>query len=822
MSTSCSGNFCPTPNIEWNKPIKIGCGNGQSNNTPRSRVITSINGGNATDLLWIDVVPNCAGTTQYPQGSCPYYTNGKNWCGTPGSAEACNNGGDHCWKAGLVWSDKPSHAWFYSPTPTDQKDGYNDSDLRVTQLDTKNCSCSTGNQECPGCANLNNGQGIANCCVNDPNPANNFQTNSLSGTSNMGACRFGYSAGATEAGSNNGYYSGCTMLESSLADTGNQWHYISSAPANAKNLTSTACSNLTNTVQGVSCSMQGNSCVCKSASDMNSVVCNSIGIANKNNGVLCGYDSNSDTCTCVNATSMMPGYLVSAVHKKAGPYAGYILGDQSPNNSSSTSTYQNNMCGSDGSSSNQQNILGYCSSYYQNAYNQGKNLGHIDIENAVKCCSLGSTDISNNINSGWAQYPLCQGAFNPGGTGNKCQPLMTSFCEKYWDSQDSEISDVCTNFIKTSPIGPSSVEQMLITYLNSRTGCDPGYCSSSTGVCSSSNPSQTAQPVDYVSPNIANPNGTSAQKVAYQFYKNNNACDFTDDKDNCIPICKYDGNDAPGCIRDDSANPFFTTTLPQMVNDAKMNPSANNSAQACDNILQAFCQSMTRDDINADISAGSMTLMDTCGCHLKPINGTVTTPTNPIKMCPITAQAPSKSPYYTNTAGGQACDPLCLNSTIQNCLYSSNDGPDKCACTAQQCIIDNVTINEVNSSTGGINLSQSCNGGQCYISNVTVNAINSGVSGNIDFFQDCGSCYTFTGGNLSTAQQIDCGTLQPTVINPPSPPTPSFYQKYKVMIWIGIILVILIAVVMIYFMTRGSKDTTSVDVSEALQNYFEQ
>lgn len=832
MSTSCSPEFCPSPNIEWNKPIKIECGNGQINNTPRSRLITSINGGVGTDLQWLDVVQDCAGTDQFPQGSCPYYTgstvaknsgSNKTWCGNPGSAEPCMNNDTHCWKAGLVWSNKPSHAWFFSPSQTDGKDGYNDADLRVTQLTTKNCLCSTGNQKCPGCTEISNAQNIGNCCVNDPNPANSFENNGDSGTSNMGACRFGFSAGSLINYGNGDTYSGCTMLESSLADTANRWNYVNSSPANPKPLTSSACQAL-NTPQGVTCTFTNNQCVC-SSENMNSVVCNNVAVANRNNSVLCSYDPNAQKpqCVCVNASKMMPGYLVSAVHSNNvanNIYQGFILGDQS--SKVAGQTYQNNFCAGGGSTSSQSSIYDGCNNYYQSAYIQGTNLGHIDIENAVKCCSLGSTDIANNVASGWAQYPLCQAAFNPGGSGNKCQPLMTAFCENYWNSQDPEIAKVCANFIQVSPVGPSSAEQMLITYLNSRTGCsatNTGACPVN-GMCSNG---KKAQPVDYVSPALANPNGTSAQRVAYQYYKDNNGCGYPNTAPGtCVPICKYDGTDQPGCLRDDSINPFFTKTIVQLVNDAKSNNSAGNP-QSCDNILQAFCQSMTREDINADMASGSMTLMEMCGCHLKPISGPVTTPTSPLQMCPITATPPSTSPYYTNTAGGQACDPLCLNAYIQNCMYNT-DISDKCACTAQQCIIDNVTINEINSDPGSIGLYQDCNGGQCYISDVTVNVINSGVSDGINMFQHCGSCYTFTGGNLSNAQQIDCNTLQPTVVNPPSPPSSqSFYQKHKLVVWIAIIILIIVVVgFIIYFLNKKPDTSSSSDIPSVLQNYFDE
>lgn len=130
-----------------------------------------------------------------------------------------------------------------------------------------------------------------------------------------------------------------------------------------------------------------------------------------------------------------------------------------------------------------------------------------------------------------------------------------------------------------------------------------------------------------------------------------------------------------------------------------------------------LCPAYSREDLSTSLDKTNF-----CGCYL---------PLSQYRSDP-------------NNLGLQIqCDPVCNVATnvplVQNGVVQS--------CTSSFCIIDNVTVNLINSRAGNINLGQVCsscpNGAcQCSIVDVNISASNSKI-GNIDLNQACGTqtCY---------------------------------------------------------------------------------
>lgn len=344
----------------------------------------------------------------------------------------------------------------------------------------------------------------------------------------------------------------------------------------------------------------------------------------------------------------------------------------------------------------------------------------IDDVATVACCSLPADQISG--------YEQCQYAFDPSSTSNKCIPVMDEFCSGNWGAS-STIGETCNNFLGNSPMNKQVTQVTLQNYITSRS------------------------PQDYISRPLAN-NGNA---LSLDYYNSNN-CSLDSKPDNC------DTKPNQPCCRDDSDNPdnFFSYTVPYMCNyyyGSEAGSNKNNMQGACEQQLQYFCQEFSRDDLAADI-----TLQNICGCFLLtegPVDAPYVKGANDQYMT-MTASPQDESPYYEGTAdpAGAQCDVLCDTSQIQSVTLGGK-------CQQPVCMIDNVTINQVNSNSGSINFDQTCGGGTCYISNVSINEAGSNTTGAITLSQDCGTCYTFDGNNLDTATQVYCNTLEPISDSPP-------------------------------------------------------
>jgi hypothetical protein len=177
-----------------------------------------------------------------------------------------------------------------------------------------------------------------------------------------------------------------------------------------------------------------------------------------------------------------------------------------------------------------------------------------------------------------------------------------------------------------------------------------------------------------------------------------------------------------------SQDPVYKNIIPYLC-------SRPNVFGVCDDVLTNFCQNYTSEDLQKD-----GTLQVLCGCHL---------PQNDYK--------------FSGWGIPSSCDPLCLyQNTVQNATYQP--------CKSTSCIIDNVTVDIINSQVGnGINFGQvcgSCGGSgvcECWLSGININDVNSIINGGINLSQSCNNnCfYVPEGQDPRTGIPVDCNTLEP-------------------------------------------------------------
>jgi hypothetical protein len=100
------------------------------------------------------------------------------------------------------------------------------------------------------------------------------------------------------------------------------------------------------------------------------------------------------------------------------------------------------------------------------------------------------------------------------------------------------------------------------------------------------------------------------------------------------------------------------------------------------------------------------------------------------------------------------------------------------------CVMDDITVDLINSSTGNITFNQVCGcpGGKCicYMAEDAINEINS-ISGQIDISQNCSNCATFN-QDPRNSQPSNCSGSNPNPPNPPTPPSEQWWEK--VLDWI--------------------------------------
>lgn len=406
--------------------------------------------------------------------------------------------------------------------------------------------------------------------------------------------------------------------------------------------------------------------------------------------------------------------------------------------------------------------------------NARKQWQFIDEENAFACCCQDKQTIDSGT------YLQCSGAFDPTADGSKCSALTQQYCSNHWGDR-TDIGKNCQAFLYNSPANCKTTQLSIQNYITSR--------------------SKFNQPQDYISYDLLKSNN----ELAIKYYTQDHLCAPSYEANDCSTNPNYYDPISNPCCRDDSRDPFFNHTIPYMCNfqyDPTHAPPKNSMGSCCDGQLQYFCQSFTREDLAADL-----TLQNMCGCQL-----ITTRPAQPLPALNIFGQTdqmkldrcggeidgicevPSESPYYIDPKGaGPNCDVICNTAIVQS---GTLGGP----CKQPICMIDDVTINQINSNTGNNTITQNCDGSTCYIVGASFNEIGSQL-GDTNIIQNCSQCYFTSGDDLITAEPYDCSTGKPLG----SPPKKekgdgnkiwSFFTKN---ISLLIILLIIIGVVICFF-----------------------
>lgn len=150
--------------------------------------------------------------------------------------------------------------------------------------------------------------------------------------------------------------------------------------------------------------------------------------------------------------------------------------------------------------------------------------------------------------------------------------------------------------------------------------------------------------------------------------------------------------------------------------------------------LLSVCKPFNRKFLSSLNSADSKEAipMNLCGCHMKG--------TEYLKYAGTIQEGAYRS-----------CDPLCVKEgTVP--LFSKGVPQ---TCTQSNCVIDDITVNLINSTVdGGINLSQQCPGKNCYFSEPQIldnqGKIKEEISAN------CDRCFIYKNSNPFNPEEVDC------------------------------------------------------------------
>jgi hypothetical protein len=225
---------------------------------------------------------------------------------------------------------------------------------------------------------------------------------------------------------------------------------------------------------------------------------------------------------------------------------------------------------------------GYTGTDQTNAYSTW-----ISDNTAAACCSMSAQDASKN--------DMCKFSVNPGAAGSKCSTLMADYCVNNWnscalvqkdegDSDDEEIcasdpGQACNSYLATSA-STESARQVISSYIND----------------------QIRQPSDFISWALkeraddirkTDPTYTNPSWEYYNTANNGGPCSnpppYTPDNPGPYLFPGDDPNNVDYCLRDDSYDPFFATTIPYLC-----------AIQGtCDPLLGYFCQEFDRGRVDA-------------------------------------------------------------------------------------------------------------------------------------------------------------------------------------------------------------------------------
>lgn len=155
-----------------------------------------------------------------------------------------------------------------------------------------------------------------------------------------------------------------------------------------------------------------------------------------------------------------------------------------------------------------------------------------------------------------------------------------------------------------------------------------------------------------------------------------------------------------------------------------------------------------------------------------------------------------------------ACDPVCSVASLNGEVVGQYSDGNLVTCKQNNCIIDNTTINILNSNQGNINFDQVCGSSgwgstTCYIKDLSVFE-QASQNGDINIAQNCGSCFI-------GSEEVDCSTGEALTwwgrIK-------QFFNKKNIII-ISIILIIILLLIIFYF--RLSSKTNQQEYSTRME-----
>ncbi len=183
---------------------------------------------------------------------------------------------------------------------------------------------------------------------------------------------------------------------------------------------------------------------------------------------------------------------------------------------------------------------------------------------------------------------------------------------------------------------------------------------------------------------------------------------------------------------------------------------------------------------------------------------------------------PQSETPYSEIVPSFNCDPMCMTSTLLPCTGT---------CQSSMCVIDNVTVNYINSNIkGGTSLNQACgtcggesedSGGQCicYMDGITINSFNSSIDGGVDLTQTCGQCYQQIDGAWEEVNCVDGTPITPDDVGKDNggkkEDEKSWWKKKLAVI---MIVIIVLAIVLFVGLWYSRYHASKVDADMASEN----
>lgn len=223
---------------------------------------------------------------------------------------------------------------------------------------------------------------------------------------------------------------------------------------------------------------------------------------------------------------------------------------------------------------------------------------------------------------------------------------------------------------------------------------------------------------------------------------------------------------------------------------------------------------MTRGDVatayaNFNSSNNNRNIVTACGCHLP------------------------ESEYKEYTDAGidigstNACDPICkLPGALPKYFNTLENNWQKGVCSQSLCVIDDVTINLINSNVGNIDFNVTCSGCSadgsggscmCIFSDINVLSQASNISG-INFNVDCGgNCYMADPITGIADKKIDCPGSN--IIPSSGNKIWEWIKSHYIEIGVGIIVLVILIIIFVASGRQQTPNNKSIDVPIKVNNY---